>query len=721
MGGRELVVALRPMLRKRAEDHPCRVPADGFGEEGGDLVEESCIALRPEKCSQQLTPRPRIVPETTPVSLEPLLVALSAGERLHAAEEIDGDVPVPDLPDQLGEATQPSVEDRESLSLRQRNELAPDGEPGAEPSQVAVKAMERPGRRTRAVDDLLGTAGDRSGQAFELAPEPREPSGLRGAHGTEVPSVRHSPFRLVERCGPAPNIGSEPRAFRDPPAFPSVERARSNHSPAEHDRPDIGGSSTLAVIDVGSNTARLVVFEAVGDSIRAIFQTKDAPRLGSRPGPRGELSEVATERGVATVRRFARLLELFEVPKALSVATSAVRDAPNGPDFVREVERATGVKLRVLTGTEEARYGYLGAASAWALKDDLVLDLGGGSLQLAEVRGGELRNSVSLPLGVLRLSQRFFEHDPPKRREWDELREAVRTTVTSAVEAFGGTGYRLLGMGGTIRSLARAAIELREYPIRRVHGYPLYDHDLEALGELLGEMTAAKRRSIPGIGGDRADVVLAGIVVLEELLRATGAERALVCGTGIREGVALEAIGAHLPATAEVLAERSALAAARSFAFRIGHGREVAETALALFRLLGPRFDAGASEGLALRVAAWMHDAGTSIDLWNHARHSAYLIENCPIWGLDQREVLLAAMTTYLHEGDAPPSEWKRAYLPIIRSPDIEIAVRLGAILEVAEILAPARPHFTVTSAGKALSLSFSAPVDTTLSPGWAE
>ena len=500
-----------------------------------------------------------------------------------------------------------------------------------------------------------------------------------------------------------------------------MERAHSNHPPSERGPSGRGAPSTLGVIDIGSNTARCVVFETTAESVRAIFQTKDAPRLGSRPGPRGELSKEATERGIAALRRFARTLELLEVPRTLSVATSAVREAPNGPEFVRDVERASGVKLRVLSGTEEARYGYLGAASAWALKDDLVLDLGGGSLQLAEVRSGELRNSVSLPLGVLRLSQRYFEHDPPKRREWDDLRESVRTAVTSAVEAFGGHGYRLLGIGGTVRSLARAAIELREYPIRRVHGYPLYDHDLEALGELLGEMSAAKRRAVPGIGGDRADVVLAGIAVLQELLRASGSDRVLVCGTGIREGIALEAAGALLPATAEELAGRSAVAAARSFAFRLDHGRAVAETALELFHLLGPSFHAEGSEALALRVAAWMHDAGTAVDLWNHARHSAYLIQNFPIWGLDHREVLLAAMTTYLHEGDAPPSEWKRAFLPIIRSADLGIAVRLGAILEVAEILAPARPRFALSGGGKALSVSFSAPADTTLSPRWAE
>ena len=479
---------------------------------------------------------------------------------------------------------------------------------------------------------------------------------------------------------------------------------------------------TLAVVDIGSNTARLVIFEAIGEAVRAIYETKEVPRLGAHPAAGGRLSDEALGRGLAMARRFAGVLDRRKVGRTIVVATSAVRDAPNGPDFVREVERTTGLSVRTLSGTEEARYGYLGVASAWELSNDLVLDLGGGSLQLVDVHEGALRNSVSLPLGALRLSQRFFEHDPPKHRELEALEAHVRETVRNAMEAFGGKGYRLFGIGGTVRALARAAIEFREYPVRRVHGYPLYDHDIEALGELLGDMPSAKRRAIAGIGADRADVVLAGIVVFQELLRAAGAERIVVSGTGIREGVALEAIGAQLPAPAEALAERSAVAASASFAFSIEHGRAVAETALALYRALGALFD-GAGEGTAraLQVAAWMHDAGLSVDLWNHAHHSAYLVQNYPIWGLDQREILLASMATYLHEGDAPPSEWKKGYLPILRPPDLLLAAQLGAILEVAEILSPAHPKFSLAGTGRTLSLSFSSPADTTLSPRWAE
>ncbi len=499
-----------------------------------------------------------------------------------------------------------------------------------------------------------------------------------------------------------------------------MHRARLADSGRERDR--ARPASTLGVIDIGSNTARFVAFETTAaGTVRAFYEGKDVPRLGSGTGPDERLSEEAIERGILAVRRFARLVRDLELPRTLAVATSAVRDAPNGPDFVRRVERATGVLLRVLSGAEEARYAYLGVASAWELDHDVIFDLGGGSMQLVDVRDGALRNSVSLPLGALRLSQRFLEHDPPKHRELEELRTHVRDTLSSVLEAFGGKGYRVHGIGGTVRSLARAAIELRQYPIGRVHGYPLYSTEIEALSELLGEMPAEKRRAIPGIGGDRADVVLAGIVVLEELVRETGADRIVVAGTGIRDGIALEAIGAKLPASAEVLAERSATAAARSFAFNLDHGREVAQAALSLFELFAPRFDWGRSERLALLVAAWMHDAGTAIDLWQHAAHSAYLIQNYPIWGLDQREVILAAMIAYLHEGDDVPSTWKRGYLPIIGSSDLDAARRLGVVLECAELTKPGRPRFSLGSGGRVLTVAFSAAADTALSSRWPE
>ncbi len=473
-------------------------------------------------------------------------------------------------------------------------------------------------------------------------------------------------------------------------------------SPARSARP-------IGVIDVGSNTARLVVFDASRrGAIRAVYEAKEVPRLGLRTGPDGRLSDAAVERGVAALRRFAKIVRQRELPRTIAVATSAVRDAPNGADFLRAVERSSGILLRTISGAEEARYGYLGIAGAWELRDDLVCDLGGGSLQLVEVVRGRPRTSGSVPLGVLRLSQRFLAHDPPKKREMDDLRDHVRRALKAAFGPLVVKSPGLYVVGGTVRALARAAIDFRGWPIGRVHGYPLFDHDVEALGELLEEMSADKRRAIPGIGSDRADVVVAGVVVLQELLRATGADRIRVSGTGIREGIALEAIGAALPASATELADRSVAAAAESFAVDVAHAREVADAARGLFEVLGSREKWGAREALALRVAAGLHDAGTAIDLWRHAHHSGYLIRNYPILGLDQREILLASMAAYLHEGGSLPSEWKRRFQPVLDADDLDLARRLGAVLEVAELLAGLRPRFTAVADGRAVGVAFS-------------
>ena len=463
----------------------------------------------------------------------------------------------------------------------------------------------------------------------------------------------------------------------------------------------------IGVIDVGSNTVRLVVFRpSAGGAVRAVEERKEVPRLGAGTRADGSLAPEAMERGIATLRRFGQTLGELRVPKVLAVATSAVRDAPNAPDFLGQVQRASGLSLRVLTGSEEARYAYLGVASAWELDHDLVCDLGGGSLQIVEVRKGRMRNSVSLPLGALRLTQRFLPHDPPKEREVESLRESVRETLRGALDAFGGRTYRIFAVGGTIRALARAAIDIRGYPIARVHGYQIRGHDLDALFELLSDMPATKRRAVPGIGGDRVDVVVAGLVVFQELLRAADARTITVSGTGIREGIVLEVTGAALPAPAEELARRSVAAAAEGIVFSLPHGERVAAVALELFDLVAEEAGWGPSERRALAVAGWMHDAGISVDLWRHARHSAYIIRNYPIWGLDPREVLLASMAAYLHEGDPVPSSWRKEFLPILREADLDTARSLGAILQVAELLHVAAPRFARVGGGKVLSIA---------------
>lgn len=471
--------------------------------------------------------------------------------------------------------------------------------------------------------------------------------------------------------------------------------------------PRVRAGGALAVMDIGSNTARLVVFETTPEGgFRSIFESKEVPRLGKSVAADGALSASARARGVAAIRRFARQLDAAGHPPTVAVATSAVRDAPNGPAFLQDVRRETGIEIRVLSGAEEGRFAYLGVGASFELADDLVVDLGGGSLQAATTVGGEAGTIVSLPLGALRLTQKFLKHDPPKARELEDVRDHVREELRRLPPVAGDTPRRLFGVGGTIRCLARVAIEEGHYPLPQVHGYALTRAGLHRTLEHLRTMDDAQRRQVPGITGTRADVILAGLVVVEELLREAHDESMIVCGTGIREGIVVERIGAEVPSTAEKIAFRSVTAAARSFGFSLAHGREVERVALTLFDLLQPRYEWGKDVRRSLRVGAWMHDVGTVVEIWRHPRHSAYLLRYASILGLTHRETALAALAVAQHHGDPLSEAQRKEWRTILSREDLRIAEELGAILFFAETLDGAQVHLALARGSDRLRIT---------------
>ena len=484
--------------------------------------------------------------------------------------------------------------------------------------------------------------------------------------------------------------------------------------------PDVraGEVSQLAVIDLGSNTARLAIFEATGEGgLRTLYEVKDVPRLGKGVREDLSLSPAAMERGLATLTRFSRHLTVMGNPPTIAVATSAVRDAPNGQAFVERIARRTGILMRVISGEEEARLGYLGVASAWEMDRDLIADLGGGSIQLASTREGQLERSTSLPLGALRLAQEFLDHDPPKRRELEAAQEYVQDRLTATPLPRSSEKLRVFGVGGTIRCLARVAMELREYPVQRVHGYRLNRRDLEVLEGILFEMSASQRREVPGISAARADVIVAGLIVVDGLLRRTGKDELLVTGHGIREGAAVERLAIPVPASQEVLAFRSVTAAARAMGFSLIHGEQVRRLALTLFDRLQPRYGWTEADRLVLSVAAWMHDVGAVIDPWHHPQHSAYLIRNLANLSLTDRDAVLASLVAYLHEGDEMPEGWAKTWRAILTPDDLQVARQLGTMVYFAETLEGARINVSLPRGSQRLRLEPHRNVGATVPP----
>jgi exopolyphosphatase / guanosine-5'-triphosphate,3'-diphosphate pyrophosphatase len=304
----------------------------------------------------------------------------------------------------------------------------------------------------------------------------------------------------------------------------------------------------VAVIDLGSNSFRMVVFKAGEREWVREDERSAAVRIGEGLIASGRLSEEGIVRALTTLDGFAELCELrgLSEHEIDAVATSAIRDAENGGEFLERVRLRTGLDVRVLSREQEARYGYLAAVHSTTLTDGCVLDLGGGSMQLVRVAGRMARESGSWRLGAVRMTERFLTDGgpapaahPAKRSQCKALQAHVARKLERApwLQA---TGPQLIGLGGTVRNLAAAAERAAGLPDEEVQGFLLTQDALEDLICRLAALPAAERGSIPGIKPARADIVLAGALVIQEVMRRGKFEALEVTGAGLREGIFFE-------------------------------------------------------------------------------------------------------------------------------------------------------------------------------------
>lgn len=290
----------------------------------------------------------------------------------------------------------------------------------------------------------------------------------------------------------------------------------------------------VALIDLGSNAVRCVLARITpGVGYRVLREARTQTRLGG--GRSGKLPGPAIRETVASVERFLAGLDGARPPRVLAIATAAVRDAENRERLLGALARRAGVTVRILSPAEEAELGVVAAFQSLPARDGVVIDLGGGSLQLSPVRGGRSTGPASLPLGAVRLTRRFLRSDPPLAREGQALRAEVRQAL-DAVLPVSRPGDALVGLGGTIRTLARIHREAHAGRERR-HGLRLRLADVTTLRERLEALPLRRRRRVPGLKAERADIILAGVLVVEELMRRGGYRVLTVCTLGVRDGV----------------------------------------------------------------------------------------------------------------------------------------------------------------------------------------
>ncbi|HSZ69210.1 MAG TPA: Ppx/GppA phosphatase family protein [Solirubrobacteraceae bacterium] len=444
-------------------------------------------------------------------------------------------------------------------------------------------------------------------------------------------------------------------------------------------------SERLAVIDLGSNSFRLVVFSATGRWWQRTDEIYEPVRIGEGMGATGRLGAEPMRRALATLDVFAHFCQAAGLEGGLvdAVATSAIRDAANSADFLALARERSQLAIRVLSREQEARYGYLAAVNSTTLSDGCVLDLGGGSLQLVRVVDRLPRDSGSWRLGSVRMTERFLAGPgPAKRRQLEDLRAHVAHELAQA-PWLASAAPRIVGIGGTVRNLAVAAQRALGRPSNGVQGTTIERDVLDELVQRLAALPVAERSGVPGIKPVRADVILAGALVVLAVLDAGGFERLEVTEAGLREGVFFERHlagdaqggGGDLPGDggnpagdadrAEGVAREplfadvrraSVLNLAARYHMDAAHTQHVAALALGMFDQLA-QLGLHAGDPLErelLWAACVLHDIGMSVDYDDHHKHSRYLILNGGLPGFSPTEVAIVAQAARYHRKGMP-------------------------------------------------------------------
>ncbi len=430
----------------------------------------------------------------------------------------------------------------------------------------------------------------------------------------------------------------------------------------------------VGAIDVGTNAVRLEIARALPDgSLETLHQERDPIRPGEGVFLTGRMAPEVEDRLVGTIRRYAALCRRYRA-RVRAVATSAVREAKNGRDVVEHVRAASGLALEVVSGREEARLICLGVLRGRpARARSVVLDIGGGSTEVATAVGEEPRSLWSVPLGAVRLTQIFGTgaRVPPARLA--ALRAFAAEAFREAIPAFPVESRTALGSSGTIEAVVGFAAEQKRRASR--------GEIARALDEL-ATMTVSERRR--HFDPRRAEIVIAGAAVLEAAMRHLGLASVAAVGTGLRNGVLLE-LARRGERPANGTSAEAIVGLGRRFEFDEPHARQVARIALELHDRLARLHRLPPLARRILEAAALLHDVGHAVSVHAHHKHTYYLVANADLPGFSDRERELVALVARYHRRSAPSRG--RRDLEALTASELRLVRKLVAILRVADAL----------------------------------
>jgi len=460
--------------------------------------------------------------------------------------------------------------------------------------------------------------------------------------------------------------------------------------------------SSVAVIDIGSNSVRLVVYESMTRSLVTLFNEKTLCGLGREVQTTGLLAPDAVAKALTSLRRFRALCRVMKVGRVYAIATAACRDATNGPDFIAKAERICGVKIEILSGPREAKLSALGVISGIHKPDGVVGDLGGGSLELIDVQGNRVRSGVTLPLGSLALQD--LSHKSLKRAE-----RIVRNDLSDVAQLKAGRGRTFYAVGGTWRALARIHIVQSGYPLRVMHGYSIPAPDALDFARRLRRLAAANMLAdIEVVSDARRPLLTYAALVLEYIIRVAKPKTIVFSTFGVREGLLYSMLPQAERSEDGLICAAQTLNELLSRSAR--HAEELIDWTDRLARVVKLR---ETEEDRRLRHAACLlSDIGWRVHPDHRGEETLSLITNGNFGVVTHQGRVFVALSVFyryagLSEQNEPPAIIRELLPPAM----VERARLLGAAFRVAHLVSAARPgvlpatHFR--SRGRKLMLVF--------------
>ena len=445
----------------------------------------------------------------------------------------------------------------------------------------------------------------------------------------------------------------------------------------------------IAIIDLGSNSARLIIVEIyTTGAYNLIYHQKESVRLSQQADKDQQLQPEAMLRAMTLLKSFAHICQLQHVDTILAVGTAALRNAHNGADFVASIKKETGITVKIINGETEAKLGYIGTINTLDVTDAVLFDLGGGSTELTLIKDRKPENFISLPFGAVNLTERFNLQNKADDTQLANLDSFIMEQLDK-VPWLKNLGYPLVGIGGTARAIGKMEQKRNNYPLLKLHNYRTSSLSFHSLWEDINKMSCEQRRKIPGLSNDRADIILAGLAVVKNLFKKIQSTQLIISSCGVREGLFLQYYFAQ-KGQSETLTNpltESTHNTLLAYNSNTAHAYHVAKLANDLFDDYHEMLHLNVDDKRLLHVAAALHDIGMSINYYDHARHSAYLIENARLFGLSHREQIMASLIAGWHHTSSAKHSYNKIYNEFLDEGNWQTARRLALLIALAESL----------------------------------